>query len=127
MPKQTALLRRAAVAALATAPLLLPLHALAQIDQPAGAASVAKPQPKKHKQSAGAAKEAVGAPLDLTAFATNTALAAAPGPSPAPAAPQASAPEPEDELCPNGRTSYVPPCVGTYPQADPNYHGPGGR
>lgn len=125
MAKRRALPSRAAAAAFA-ASLMLPLPALAQADQPAGAASVAKPQAKKHQQTAGAAKEAVGAPLDLSAFATNTALSAPPAPA-APAAPQASASEPEDELCPNGRNSYIPPCMGTFPQADPTYHGPAGR
>ena len=124
MPKRKALLRRAAIAALAAAPLLLPLYALAQTDQPAGAANAAKPQPKKQKQPA-ATKEAVGAPLDLTVFATNLAA-----PVPAPTPPTRSLFSlftSDEELCPDGYHSYTPPCMGTYPQADPNYHGPGGR
>lgn len=118
MAKQAISLRRAAVATIVAALLSLPMPALAQTDQPAGAAGVAKPHPQNHKPSAVARKGAVGAPLDLSAFATNLSVAAPP-------ARQTSAPEPEDSLCPNGYTSHTPPCMSTFPQADPNYHGPG--
>jgi hypothetical protein len=112
--------RRAAAAAIAATFFTVPMIAVAQMDQSGDAAQAAKAHPKKHRQSH-PGKEPAGQPLDLSAFATNTA---APAPS---RPPQASASEARDTLCPNGYINYEPPCQATFPQADPNYHGPGGR
>lgn len=115
-------LRRAALAAITAAFFSLPAIAVAQTDQSGDAAQAAKAHPKKHKQSR-TRHEWAGPPLDLSAFATNTA-----GPAPpSPAAPQLSASGEKDSLCPNGNVNYKPPCQATFPQADPNYHGPNGQ
>jgi hypothetical protein len=101
--------------------LALPVSAPAQTNQPAGTTAPAKSHAKKHKQTA-ATKEALAAPLDLTVFATNLAPPPPP-PDPPPAHSLFSLFTPDDTMCPDGYTSHEPPCMGTYPQADPNYHG----
>lgn len=66
MPTQGTMLRRAAVATIAAASLLLPMLAVAQADQRAGARRVATMHPNKHKRSRVAHKELTGPALNVS-------------------------------------------------------------
>ena len=104
MPKQGTWLRTATIAAIAAASLSLPMLSVAQADQHVTQTHATKMHPKKHA--------ARSHPMRKQSAVTHGELYGA-----------APAVIPNAYGCTWPYRNQVPPCMGTWPQGDPNYHG----
>lgn len=104
MPKQGISVRTAIIAAIAAAALWLPMVSVAQAGQQVETKHAAKMHPKKHA--------ARTHPMRKQSAVTHGELYGA-----------APAVIPNAYGCTWPYHNQVPPCMGTWPQGDPNYHG----
>lgn len=99
MPKQGTSLRSAAIVAIAAASFSLPMLSIAQADQPERT-HTARMHPKKHAARMYPKRS-----------------------EPAAAGHELYGSTPNAYGCTYPYRNQVPPCMGTWPQGDPNYHG----